>query len=677
MSEGRRGSGEAASALEAKDVAAAVSAPLPSLSPPPPPLASVLAFAATDADAGGGAAAAYFFDDASTIGSTGDASTLVLDSWLRDDRDGHFYCPRHPDQRKPYRPHRNSICAECLAESQRARQSLEQRKRVVEQKLQRLMDDKRGDESTTSPNTSSNSNGETNVDPSHPGGARFGFGGSDALSRVDVVMKDWTNSSLRRHAPPQDNKSEPPAPARPPEHADREAALKSAEGLANNEAPPPPPPPIVEATFHYSPPSSHPQHPTEPHMPQPPPTAGYQPPYEYYAYAPPSAGPSPYHNGQYPSYPPHLSHNLPGYLSGAPPPADPQHPTHASPPIPPQHQAPPEYPPHATAAAHASHVHPSYSEVPSHSSQQGGWAAATATYGSPAPAAPAAAAVPDAFVGHLFHMMERQDGMLVQKIKECDELKKALDEVTSQIHELRVDNAQLRERVGQQGEQMRHELDLIRREVVAAAAAAAVVPSAATATTSRPQHVHRTPSPPRGRRMRRNRTSSAEEGEQVADEPRTPLLLADSPPRAREDGANNVARDVLEMVVETEPAATSNESPFLSEENKKGLSGVKLEPRRKWTSSSPSGPDLSPPVQWFPFQSEDAKDCPFTVFVDDDNDFHDPFGVGAGAITFDVPKKGALASLKPAPATTNTAAPAAVAASHRQEIDWERSELAV
>jgi hypothetical protein len=664
MSEGRHGS-DAAASLE--EVAAAVSAALP-----PPPLASVLAFAATDADAGGGAAAAYFFDDASTIGSAGDASTLVLDSWLRDDRDGHFYCPRHPEQRKPYRPHRNSICAECLAESQRARQSLEQRKRVVEQKLQRLMDDKmakdddeQGDEST-SPNRSSSSNGETNVDPSNPGGARFG--GSDALNRVDVVMKDWTNSSLRRPAPPQDNKSEPSAPARPPEHADREEALKFAEGAHG----PPPPPPIVDATFHYSPPSSHPQHPPEPHVPQPPPRTGYPPSYEYYAYAPPSAGPSPFNNGQYPSHPPHLSHNLPGYMSDAPPPpAVSHHPTYATPQIPPQHQAPPEYPPHASTAAHASHMHPSYSEVPSHSNQQGGWAA-TATYGSPAPAAaPAApAAVPDAFVGHLFHMMERQDGMLVQKIKECDDLKKALDEVTSQIHELRVDNAQLRERVGLQGEQMRHELDLIRREVAAAA------PSA-TATTSRPQHVHRTPSPPRGMRMRRNRSSSAEDDAQVAEEPRTPLLLADSPPRAREDRANNVARDVLEMAVETDPTATSNESPFLSEENKKDLSGVKLEPRRQWTSSSPSGPDLSPPVQWFPFRSEDVKDCPFTVFVDDDNDFHDPFGVGAGAIAFVAPKKGALASLKPAPATTNTAAPAAVAASHRQDIDWERSELAV
>jgi hypothetical protein len=668
MSEGLHGSGEAASALVEKEVAAAVSAPLPS---PPPPLASVLAFAATDADAG---AAAYFFDDASTIGSTGDASTLVLDSWLRDPRDGHFYCPRHPDQRKPYRPHRNSICAECLAESQRARQSLEQRKRVVEQKLQRLMDDKMAkdddedDDEPTPPNRSSNSG--ANIDAPNRNDDH-GLGGA-ALNLS--VMRDWTNS-LQTPAPPQANKSS--AAARPPEYVDR-AELKSSEG-SNNEPPPPPPPPIVEATFHYSPPSLHP--PQQPAEPQQPPTQGYQPPYDYYAYAPPSAGPSPFNNGQYPSHPPHLSHNLPGYLSDAPPPpAVSHHPTYATPPISPQHQAPPEYRPHASTAP-ASHMHPSYSEVPSHSSQQGGWAAATATYGSPAPAAaapaPAAAAVPDAFVGHLFHMMERQDGMLVQKIKECDELKKALDEVTKQIQELRVDNAQLRERVGQQGEQMRHELDLIRREVVAAAAAVA----APTATsTSRPQHLHRTPSPPRrGRRMRRSRTSSAEiDGAQVAEAPRTPLLLADSPHRAREDGASNVARDVLEMG-ETEPIAPSNESPFLSEENKNDLSGVKLEPtRRKWTStSSPSGPDLSPPVQWFPFLSEDVKDCPFTVFVDDDNDFHDPFGVGAAAAS-KMDAKGARGTLKPAPATTNAAAaPAVVAASHRQDIDWERSELAV
>jgi hypothetical protein len=528
-------------------------------------------------------------------------------------------------------------------------------------------DDDEGDDKATSP-ARRRSNGATADAPNNNRNDEGDDRPDGDAYKLNVVMRDWTNS-LQTPAPLANKSSA--TEARSTDYADQ-AALKSAEETANNE--PPPPPPIVEATFHYSPPSSHPQQQQQHLEPQHPPTQGYQPSYEYYGYAPPSAGPSPFNNGQYPPHPPHLSHNLPGYLSDAPPPpAVSHHPTYATPQIPPQHQAPPEYPPHASTAAHASHMHPSYSEAPSHSSQQGGWAA-TATYGSPSPAA---AAVPDAFVGHLFHMMERQDGMLVEKIKECDELKKSLDEVTKQIHELRVDNAQLRERVGQQGEQMRHELDLIRREVVAAAAAAAAVVPSATATTSRPQHVHRTPSPPRGRRMRRNRTSSAEDDAQVAEEPGSPLLLADSPPRAREDGANNVARDVLEMVVETEPAAASNESPFLSEENKKDLSGVKLEPRRQWTSSSPSGPDLSPPVQWFPFLSEDVKDCPFTVFVDDDNDFHDPFGVGADAITFEVPRKGALASLKPAPATTNTAAPAAVAASHRQDIDWERSELAV
>ena len=284
----------------------------------------------------------------------------------------------------------------------------------------------------------------------------------------------------------------------------------------------------------------------------------------------------------------------------------------------------------------------------------------------------------DAFVAHLFHMMERQDGMLVQKIRECDDLKKALDEVTRHIHELRVDNAQLQERIVQQGEQMRHELDLIRREVVAAVAAAAGAPKA-PGELDRPQHVHRTPSPPRksrGGRLRRSRTSSADhDAAHVAE----PLLLADSPHHA-DGGANSGEDPDAYDALNAEPAAPSNESPLLPDEDQSGLlSGVKLEPTR-WGSST-ERPDLSPPVQWFPFRAEDVKGCPFTVFVDDDNDFHDPFGVGAVAIA-NVKKADAPPQLLRKGATEAAGKPQAAfveaaSANPRSDIDWERSELAV
>ena len=75
-----------------------------------------------------------------------------------------------------------------------------------------------------------------------------------------------------------------------------------------------------------------------------------------------------------------------------------------------------------------------------------------------------------------------------------------------------------------------------------------------------------------------------------------------------------------------------------------------------------------------------SKTVPFTVFVDDDdNDFTDPFGVGAIS-AFKVespPLKGGAAAGKPQAAALTNAASAFVAAAPRLDIDWERSELAV